>query len=233
METKLFQSLKREIKRDYGFTKKSINFIPFENWRSKLRTYPNQFDEEYIKNLTLLRRTLKINNFLDKAREIFIGLGYQESYSQILSDKNLLYNKMESQDIGTVEIQDYMSDRYSVVRTWILPILMNLLSKNKHVEYPHRVFEQGQVTLRNNEEITDHEKIAAVTAHEKSDFTEIKQVLDCLFSNLGLEYEIEETFGTPALWTMTTMAVSISMSSIISNLRASCTTITAMAPSPT
>ena len=79
METKLFQSLRREIKRGYGFTKKSIKFIPFENWRNKLRTYANQFDEEYIENLALLRRKLKINNLQEvknpnKKLIFFIGI---------------------------------------------------------------------------------------------------------------------------------------------------------------
>ena len=58
----LFQSLKEEIKRDYGFTKKSIPFIPFEKWRGKLKTYPEDFKDEYSKNLILLKDKLELTN---------------------------------------------------------------------------------------------------------------------------------------------------------------------------
>ncbi len=137
--------------------------------------------------------SLPIVKFIDKVREIIIGLSYQELLSPVLNNKDILYDKMNIEDFGTVEIDQYMSETYSVVRTWLLPILMEFLSKNRHIEYPQKVFEQGPVTVRKNEEIKDYERIAIVSAHEKTDFTEIKQVLDSLFRNLGIEYEIEET----------------------------------------
>ncbi len=137
--------------------------------------------------------TFPIVNFVDKVREIIIGLGYQEIMSPVLTNKEILYEKMNIKDFGTVEIDQYMSETYSVIRSWILPILMDFLSKNRHTEYPQKVFEQGLVTVRKGEEIKDYERIAIVSAHEKTDFTVMKQVLDTLFRNLGVSYEIEET----------------------------------------
>ena len=67
-----------------------------------------------------------------------------------------------------------------------------VLSKNKHVEYPQKIFEQGAVTVRKNDAIKDYERIAAVSAHDGVDFTEIRQVLDYLFRMLGVKYEIDE-----------------------------------------
>lgn len=79
MEKPLFKSLREEIKRDYGFTNQSINFIPFEPWREKLKTYPSQFGEEYVKNLDLLRRKLKVKNLQEvenpnKKLILFVGI---------------------------------------------------------------------------------------------------------------------------------------------------------------
>lgn len=150
-----------------------------------------------IKSLPLttysIGSTLPIVEFIDKAREIITGFGYQEVLSPILTNKETLYERMNIEDFGTVEIEQYMSETHSVVRTWILPILMEFLQKNRHIEYPQRVFEQGLVTVKKGEEIKDYERVAIVSAHEKTDFTEMKQVLDNLFRSLGINYEIEET----------------------------------------
>lgn len=71
----------------------------------------------------------RITKLIDLAREIAVGLGYQEIMSPILSDKETLYKKMNANDTGTIEIKEFMSERYSAVRTWIIPILLECLSK--------------------------------------------------------------------------------------------------------
>lgn len=134
----------------------------------------------------------KIVNFIDKIRDLMIGLDYNEVMSQALSNKNLLYNMMEIEDIGTIELQNPTSEIYSVIRTWLIPILMEVLSKSKHVEYPQAIFEQGLVTIKTDGKIIDQEKIACVSIAEKADYTKIKQILDCLMRMLGIEYLIEE-----------------------------------------
>ena len=136
--------------------------------------------------------TNRLNNFIDKLREIIIGLGYNEIMSAVLSNKETLYNKMNIQDIGTIEIEHFMSETYSVVRTWLLPILLECLSKNKHIEQPHKIFEQGIVLVRKDEEISEYQRIAILTSHEKADFTEVKQVLDYIMRLLELKYDIED-----------------------------------------
>ena len=55
------------------------------------------------------------------------------------------------------------------------------------------MFEQGLVSVRKDSEIHDYERISIVNASNKSDFTQIKQVLDFLMKSLGVKYTIEET----------------------------------------
>lgn len=138
-------------------------------------------------------KSLPIIRFVDKVRELAVGLGYQEVTSAILSNKELLYNKMNIKDIGTIELKEFISERYSVVRTWITPILMEVLSKNKHVEYPQKIFEEGLITIRDGSKITDSDKISLLSAHAKADYTEAKQALDFIFKSLGINYTLEET----------------------------------------
>ncbi|MBI2650067.1 phenylalanine--tRNA ligase subunit beta [Candidatus Woesearchaeota archaeon] len=137
--------------------------------------------------------TSKLNEFVDKVREIAVGLGYQEAMSPILTNKDLLYKKMNIEDFGTIEIEDCMSETYSVVRSWLLPNLMEVFSKNKHVEFPQRIFEEGLANTRKGENITEFNRIAIASSHEKAGYTEIRQVLDFIMKCFGLNYDIEET----------------------------------------
>jgi phenylalanyl-tRNA synthetase beta chain len=129
--------------------------------------------------------------FADKVRELAIGLGCQEILSTVLSNPSTLCAKMGVDNSGVVEIENYMSETYSAVRSWLLPVLMEFLSKNKHVDYPQRIFEQGLVVEKRGDKIADVEKLAVAFAHSAADFTEIKQALDALFRALGVDYTIE------------------------------------------
>jgi phenylalanyl-tRNA synthetase beta chain len=138
-------------------------------------------------------KTSDINHFIDLAREIVLGLGYQEIMSAILSNKETLYKNMNLEDFGTVEIKECMSERYSAVRTWLLPILMEALSKNKHAEYPQKIFEEGLLTERKENQIKDIHRIALITSHTTANYTEARQALDLLMRTLGVNYEVKET----------------------------------------
>lgn len=135
--------------------------------------------------------TFPITKFVDKVRELAVGMGYQEIYSPMLCNTNLLYTLMNVEDFGTIEIENPMTELFSCVRTWILPQLMELLSSNKNAEYPQKIFEQGLVTMK--KDLKDFERMAVVTAHTSANFTEIKQALDFIMNNLGVKYEIENT----------------------------------------
>ena len=135
---------------------------------------------------------IKLNEFIDKIREIVAGFGYQEIVSAILTNKDYLYKKMNTEDAGTVEIADYMSETYSVVRSWVLPNLMEVFSKNKHVTFPQKIFEEGLVNVRKGEKIEEFHRIAIAVSHEDANYTEARQVLDYIMKCFGLTYDIEE-----------------------------------------
>ncbi|MBW2974289.1 phenylalanine--tRNA ligase subunit beta [Candidatus Woesearchaeota archaeon] len=155
----------------------------------------NNIKEQPLTSYTM-GETSAMVRFRNKVRELLVGLGFHEVFSPILANKKTLYDKMDTKDSGTIEISNPMSETYSAVRTWILPILMDFLSKNRHVEYPQKVFEQGIVTVRKKDDVIDYERVAVVSANEKADYTEIRQVLDYILRMLNAEYTIEETEHT-------------------------------------
>ena len=135
---------------------------------------------------------LKINEFISKVREIVVGFGYQEVVSAVLTNKDYLYRKMNIEDSGTIEIEDYMSETYSAVRSWVLPNLMEVFSKNKHVTFPQKIFEEGLANSLKGEKIEEFNRIAVAVSNEDANYTEIRQVLDSIMKLLGLHYDIEE-----------------------------------------
>ncbi|MEM4263375.1 MAG: phenylalanine--tRNA ligase subunit beta [Candidatus Woesearchaeota archaeon] len=137
-------------------------------------------------------RTFPIRIFIDKIRELMVGLGYQEIASPMLVNKELLYQKMNTNDFGTIEIENFMSMNYSVVRSWLLPCLMDVLMHNKHADYPQRIFEQGLVTVKKDDKAIDYEMLSVLTCHADANYTEVKQALDYLLRMLGVQYEIED-----------------------------------------
>jgi phenylalanyl-tRNA synthetase beta chain len=129
---------------------------------------------------------LPIRRKVDVHRSLWVGLGFQEVYSPILSNKDLLSSRMNV-DFPVVEIDNFMSQTYSCVRSWLLPVLLDVLSKNKHVDYPQRVFEQGLVTKR--EGFVDEEHLSAVSSHPSADYTEMRQFIEFVLSSQGIGYE--------------------------------------------
>jgi len=146
-----------------------------------------KIQKEKLKTYTI-GGTFQINDFVDNMREILIGFSYQEVYSPILTNKELLYEKMNIKDFGTIEIENIMSETYAVVRTWLLPLLMDFLSKNKTASYPQKVFEQGLVTIKEK----DYEKVALISIHKDANYTEMRQILDAILCVFGVKSEIKE-----------------------------------------
>ena len=136
---------------------------------------------------------LKINEFIDKVREIVIGFGCLEVVSAVLTNKDYLYRKMNIEDSETIEIEDYMSETYSAVRSWILPNLMEVFSKNKHITFPQKIFEEGLANSLKGEKVEEFSRIAVAVSNEDANYTEIRQVLDSIMKLLGVHYDIEET----------------------------------------
>ncbi len=133
--------------------------------------------------------------FCDKLANILIGFKSQEILSYTLTNKENLLDKMMVKNQELIEIDNPVSKNWSVFRTSILPSLMEFLSKNTNKEYPQKIFEIGNVIIPDHKKETrskDIKRLAFALVDNKADFTRARQILDYLFSNLGLKYSIEE-----------------------------------------
>ncbi|MEJ5327350.1 MAG: phenylalanine--tRNA ligase subunit beta [Candidatus Bathyarchaeia archaeon] len=133
---------------------------------------------------------------LNIARELMVGLGFQEILTYTLTNQENLFDRMNCERARVVEVANPKVVTMTCLRNWLLPGLMEFLSNNQSVEFPQKIFELGKVTLLDDTRETrtrDEEWLAAATTHPNAGFSEIKSALNAFFMNLGVEWQIKET----------------------------------------
>jgi len=123
-------------------------------------------------------------------RAIFTGLGHLEVLPFTLTSEKLLYGRMGREPSPDVlPVAKPITEDQSVVRTHILPLLMETLEINRHRELPQRIFATGDV-IRGE---TTMQTVAAVSIHAAADFSEAYATMDALCRECGLRAEFAES----------------------------------------
>jgi len=131
--------------------------------------------------------------FINTARDLMVGLGYQEVLNTTLTNPDTLFTKMNSAAEKFVELANPKVITMNCLRNQLLPGLMEFLTVNPSVEFPQKIFELGNVTLPDalaETRTKDESWLAAVSTHPNADFSEIKSVLDSFMANFGFEWQI-------------------------------------------
>ncbi len=134
--------------------------------------------------------------FIDVARELMVGLGYQETLNTTLTNQETLFKKMNAEPTKIIELSNPKIVTMTCLRNTLLPSLMEFLSVNQSVEFPQKIFELGKVTLPDQTRETqtrDEDWLSGVTAHPNANFSEIKSALDSFMGNFGVEWTIKDT----------------------------------------
>ncbi|MCD6381668.1 MAG: phenylalanine--tRNA ligase subunit beta [Candidatus Aenigmarchaeota archaeon] len=137
-----------------------------------------------------------IEEFSYKVAEVMIGLGMQEVMSYILTNKDNLFKKMNLPEGSVAEIENPMSQNWNVFRSWLLPSLMEFLSKNQHREFPQKVFEIGDCVILDQKvetKVRNMRKLAAVVTDYSVGYETISSILDALLRSLGIKYSLKKT----------------------------------------
>jgi phenylalanyl-tRNA synthetase beta chain len=139
----------------------------------------------------------RIEQVSDRARELMVGLGFQEIISNILGSPEHYSTAMrlDGTDWGrVVEVENAMALTFSCLRQWMLPSLLRVEAASSRAFYPHRLFEAGDVAIADStHELGSRTEtvLGAVIAHATAHFSEIHSCLDVLLYHLGREYSLE------------------------------------------
>lgn len=131
-----------------------------------------------------------ISDISKDMREIMTGLGYSQVMPFTLTSDRIHFDWMcrEKTDDVTYVLHPISEDQ-TMVRTTILPNLMEILSLNQHRELPQRIFEVGDIVKNSKNGL----RLAAVSIHPQANFTEIRELVDAVMRERMVSYELTES----------------------------------------
>ncbi|MGQ0666023.1 MAG: phenylalanine--tRNA ligase subunit beta [Nitrospiraceae bacterium] len=139
----------------------------------------------------------RIEQTSDRARDLMVGLGFQEIISNILGspENYATAMRLDGTDWGRmVEVENAMALTFSCLRQWMLPSLLRVEAASSRAFYPHRLFEAGDVAIPDSTHVLGSRTetvLGSVIAHATAHFSEIHSCLDVLCYHLGTEYSLE------------------------------------------
>lgn len=121
-------------------------------------------------------------------REIMVGLSYLETMPFTLTSEKANFENMRRswQNQEVTRVLHPISELHTIVRTSILPSLLEIFAINQHHPLPQRIFALGDVLVNGR----TRQDLAAASMDSGADFAEIRSVVDALFRELSIEPEI-------------------------------------------
>lgn len=132
------------------------------------------------------------NELKEIVREIMTGLGFLEVITFTLTNERVMYKKMRREARvweDYTPIMHSITEDHTIVRTDIIPKLIELLSLNKHHPLPQKIFEVGDVVVGSENRL----RLAACSTHSRANFSEIRSIVQAVMKELDVSWEAEDS----------------------------------------
>ena len=149
--------------------------------------------EATIPHVATIAEEDELESFEAKIREILIGHGLLETKNYNITSKENQSSRI-GKDEALVQVASAASQEYDTLRRRVLPSMLSTLQRNKHHEYPQRLFEIGDVFWQEKKSETgvgEGKRLAVALCGDGEDYTKARQVLDSLLLALDLEASVE------------------------------------------
>lgn len=147
---------------------------------------PSDFTVGQLSDVTLFSR---------KAKEIMVGLGYQEMIFNYLGSKKDYIDRMCITADKVIEIANPMSENYQFVRPSIIASLLRAESQAGQAVFPHKIFEIGKVAFLDQSENTGTKTIQSLgfmTAANNANYNDLASEVSTLLYLLDHKYDVKE-----------------------------------------
>ena len=135
----------------------------------------------------------EITEFAELLSQILKGTNALETHTFTLSNKQKLYDKMERQRDGNVaEMENSLTEEYTVLRNWLLPDMMETLQRNKHHSYPQQFYEIEDVVEIKEGDAINKKKLIFVSSGQKKDYTDARETLQVIERDIGVKFELDK-----------------------------------------
>jgi phenylalanyl-tRNA synthetase beta chain len=139
----------------------------------------------------------------EAVRDLLVGLGFEDLLNFNLTSPTELFDRMQL-DPGTEaygagrppELIESYSEEFTVLRTWALPSLLQVLENNTHRSYPQHLSEIGFVAEIDESTVTnvaESRSVAAVLAGPEASYETAKGRLQALARNFGVDLDTPPT----------------------------------------
>jgi len=135
----------------------------------------------------------------DKARDALAGAGFVEFAGFVLTSEAKAAQAESPERV--IKIRNPVSEDYSALRASLLPGVLEVLGENTHRAYPQRIFEVGEIVLRDSwsdARTRTALKACAVAAHADASFSEAATALSVLAKAMNKEIFFERASGGAA-----------------------------------
>jgi phenylalanyl-tRNA synthetase beta chain len=135
-------------------------------------------------------KELDVQRQMEVARRALTGLGYIETLTLTLSSEEADFDALRlPRPDNYVVIDNPISVEQTIIRTTILPGLLDTFAYNTHHELPQRIFEIGNITLLDSSAETgarEWPKVAAGIIGPRVDYSEIRSACQALLREFDL-----------------------------------------------
>ena len=123
-------------------------------------------------------------------RQVMIGFGFLEVIPFTLSNEEVMYIRMQrTAPAGVTRVLYPITEDHTLVRTDLLPLLLEICQFNRHRELPQRIFCVGDVVS----DLATYQKLAWLSIHPGADFSEAYATADAFCHELGLAITVQES----------------------------------------
>lgn len=127
---------------------------------------------------------------MNRVRQAFAGHGFLEVLTLILSNEDDQFEKLRRANPNNhVELAHPISQDQTLIRTSMIPGLLDTLGVNTDQPLPQKIFEVGRISLLDaSEEVgaREHLRVSAAIIGSRVDYTDIKAVMESVMQEIGL-----------------------------------------------
>lgn len=133
--------------------------------------------------------------YVNNISKLMIGLEFSEAMNMYLTSEKLNFDSlMHKYEPGSVVSVIYSkTELATMLRTSILPQLLQNLGQSTHERMPQRLFEIGSTFYVDKGRVKESARLCIVSEHPKANFSEIKSVVEAVIKYLSIgRYSIKE-----------------------------------------
>ncbi|MEM0360480.1 MAG: phenylalanine--tRNA ligase subunit beta [Candidatus Diapherotrites archaeon] len=132
---------------------------------------------------------------IETVRECCIGMQLQEVLTFTLTSREKQESKMLLQKQEFIELENPVSTEFAMLRKSIIPELLAFLSKNKHCDFPQKIFEIGKTFALDEKSETrtrETNTLCIALSGKNENYTSIKAHLEALCKAMNWKHELQE-----------------------------------------